>query len=370
MLKVQEYLQTHSFDDLHDELGIRLAYHPTLPLVILNYDQIESPKTNLVVRECRALVLHTQTCEVVARSFGRFFNWGEVCEEMDDFDFSDFAVQSKEDGSLVLLYHFDGHWRINTRGSFAQDLMEFQTFTWEQAICGALGISQPDDLDRWGLSKDYTYVCEFCSPWNKVVRRYEPCVYLLTIFEPKTHRELTIPECDHIAQSGRILRPIVYQFRSIKEIQKFIEEQMANDPTFEGVVMRDHLGHRWKVKSPTYLGLHRLRGEGGNLFNPKHLLPFVLAGDGDELLTYFPEAGEAFFRTKAKVMEAYAQLVELWGDHWRIQDQKEFALTIGKTPFAWLLFCVRKEHGQEQKAQHLRELWNRSGEYIIKVLFR
>jgi hypothetical protein len=156
----------------------------------------------------------------------------------------------------------------------------------------------------------------------------------------------------------------------MEEIQSFLQDQMSNDPTFEGVVMRDHHGHRWKIKSPTYLGLHKLRGEGGNLFNPKHLLPFVLAGEEGELLTYFPEASQAFYCTKARVMEAYANLVELWGDHHRITDQKEFALSVAHSPFSGILFSVRKKHGGEQKAAHLREIWNQSEQYIVKVLFK
>ena len=86
---------------------------------------------------------------MVAKGFNRFFNWGEVQEEMADFDFSDFLVQSKEDGSLVLFYFFDGHWRVNTRGSFAQHEIDCQTFTWEEAICHALDLRSLDELDNW-----------------------------------------------------------------------------------------------------------------------------------------------------------------------------------------------------------------------------
>ena len=370
MLAVQEYLHKNSLDRLNEEYAIKVVRHDTLPLAILNYNQIDSPKTHPIVRECRGLVLRTDNYEIVARSFFRFFNWGEVQDEMGDFDFSDFVVQSKEDGSLVLFYHFDGHWRVNTRGSFAQDLMQFQSFTWEEAIVDALGIQCIDDLDTWGWDRGVTYVGEFCSPWNKIVRRYDPCVYLLAAFDLKDNRELTLNECDAACQSGRILRPTVFQFHDMKGIEKFIQDQMSNDPTFEGVVMRDQHGHRWKVKSPTYLGLHRLRGEGGNLFNPKHLLPFVLAGEEGELLTYFPEATEAFYRTKSKVMEAYANLVELWGDHHRIVDQKEFALSVVHSPFSGILFSVRKKYGEEQKARDLREIWNQSEQHIVKVLFK
>src|SRR4051812_20747999 len=121
MLKVQEFLQTKTHDDLTAELGIRVTKHPTLPLVILNYDQIESPKTNPIVRECRALTLHGDTHELISKSFSRFFNWGEVVEEMSLFDFSSFTVQEKLDGSLAKLFFFNGRWHGSTRASFGVD---------------------------------------------------------------------------------------------------------------------------------------------------------------------------------------------------------------------------------------------------------
>lgn len=368
MLNVQEFLQTKTLADLESELSIKVNRHDKLPLVILNYNQIDSPKTHPVVRECRGLVLHSETHEVVAKSFSRFFNWGEVAEEMDDFDFSDFSVQSKEDGSLVLIYFYDGLWRANTRGSFALDTMQFQSFTWQDGICEALA----DNLEDVGvtLNTQFTFVCEFCSPWNKIVRTYsKPVMYLLTAFHNKTLEELTVEQCDGFAKAARLLRPELYTFSNIEEIQGFLQEQEASDPTFEGVVIKDKDGRRWKIKSATYLGLHRLKGEGDNMWNPKHLLPFILAGEEDELLTYFPEVSETFYKTKCKVLENYAELVETWADYWRIKDQKDFALAIKTTPFASILFSVRSKHGEDQKSADVRQAWREADRMILKRLF-
>ncbi len=367
-LEVQKYLQNKTFDDLNAELGIKVNQHDTLPLVILNYDQIESPKTHPIVRECRALVLHRDTKEVVARSFPRFFNWGEVADEMHLFDFSSVSIQSKEDGSLCLLYHFDGKWRVNTRGSFAQDVMQFHNHTWESAICKAAKVPNLDELGV-SLNKDITFVCEFCSPWNKIVRRYdEPCLYLLTAFVTKTGEELAVNQCDGFAKAAGMLRPVVYNFCTIEEIQDFLQGQAEKDPTYEGVVIRDRNNQRWKIKSATYLGLHKLRGEGDNMFNPKHLLPFVMAGEEDELLTYFEEVRPQFYELKARVYEEYADLLEVWADNKDIQDQKEFALKVKHVPFASVLFSVRKKCGENQTAKDVRQEWRNSDKLILKKI--
>lgn len=361
MLHVQQYLASKSFEELTAELGIRVVRHDTEPLAILNYDQIDSPKTHPVVRECRGLVLNTDTKQIVARSFPRFFNWGEVQEEMKDFDFSDFCVQSKEDGSLVLLYHYMGRWRANTRGSFGMDTMQFQRFTWQEGFCQAMGISSLSELEG-KLDPDVSYVCEFCSPWNKVVRTYtEPKLYLLTCF--RGEREVPFLDVDQML-TPHFSRPDLFSFQNIEQVQTFLNGQGEQDPTFEGVVIRDRHGQRWKIKSATYLGLHRLRGEGDNLYNPKNIIPFVLAGESSELLTYFPEVEETFNEIKAKVGSAYTQMMEVWEAAKDIPVQKDFALAIlKKTPFTGILFNARKTGADPKK------LWREAADLIVKTLY-
>lgn len=366
MLKIQEYLLSgKTLEDLNAELGIKSVVHPSLPLVILNYDQIESPKLNPIVREARALVLNTNDWSLVARSFPRFFNWGEVQDEMHLFDFNDFIVQSKEDGSLVLLYFFDGKWHANTRGSFAMDPMQHQTFTWREAICKALNVSSLDDLNH-RLDPNVTYVCEFVSPWNKIVRRYDaPKLYLLTAFSGLN--ELHHAVVDDLTHS-LFLRPEKFSFYLLEEIQEFLAKQTSDDPTFEGVVICDRHGKRWKIKSPTYLGLHKLRGEGDNLFNPKHLLPFILSGEEDELLLYYPEVTESYLKLKNKVEQEYQSLLTLWREHKDIESQKDFALAVKHSQFSSLLFQTRKKFGTQQTENNLRKEFLGASDLIIKRL--
>jgi hypothetical protein len=369
MLHTQQYLcggKTHQH--LLDELGIRTARHETLPLVILNYDQIDSPRSHPVVRECRGLVLHAQTHDLVARAFPRFFNWGELAEEMKRFDFSAFTAHTKEDGSLVLLFFFAGRWRLTTRGSFARDVMRGQEVTWHEAVCRALGVGDLSQL-AGRLDESLTYVCEFCSPWNTVVRRYaEPRLYLLSAF--RGVQELDPEAVDSLVQPP-FVRPFRHAFTSVEQIRGFLREQAVNDPTFEGVVIRDRHGSRWKIKSPTYLGLHQMGTSGEDAFEPKHLLPFILAGEGDELLAYYPQARESYLACKAKVESAYEWLEKTWEEHRRIADQKAFAQAIqGRTPFTAILFQLRKLHGAAQTREHLRNAWRQADEMILKVLFR
>jgi RNA ligase len=369
MLHVQNYLRNgKTHQHLRDELGIRAVRHETLRLVILNYDQIDSPKSHPIVRECRGLVLHTETHDLVARSFPRFFNWGEMTEEMKRFDFSRFTAHTKEDGSLVLLFFFEGQWRLTTRGSFAEDVMRNQELTWHDAVCRVLGVPAVADL-AGRLDESLTYVCEFCSPFNPVVRRYaESVLYLLSAF--RGEKELAPQEVDALC-TAQFRRPTKHEFTGIEQIRAFLQEQAAADPTFEGVVIRDRHGSRWKIKSPTYLGLHQMGTSGEEAIEPKHLLPFVLAGEEDELLNYYPQVRELYRECKGKVEVAFARLEETWSACRQIEDQKAFAQAIqGRTPFVAILFALRKVHGKEQTREHLLRAWRNADEMILKVLFR
>jgi hypothetical protein len=286
---------------------------------------------------------------------------------MVHFDFTDFVAHTKEDGSLMLVYHHDGRWRANTRGTFGEDRVPFQEFTWQELAARALGLGSLQDLSG-RLDESLCYVCELCSPFNRVVRRYpEPALFLLTAFRGKD--ELPPAEVDALAE-GLFRRPERHHFTGIDGVRDFLKDRASADPTFEGVVIRDRHGSRWKVKSATYLGLHRMSGEAVNPYAPKNLLPFVLAGEGDELMAYYPEAADAFQACRAKVEAALAELVGLWAAHRHLESQKEFAAAVaGRSPFVHLLFQLRRTRGAAGTAEELRQALRADPDALLRRLF-
>jgi hypothetical protein len=128
LLYIQHYLY-HSkgdIDGLKENLGIRITRHSDLPLMIFNYDHVATPHDSLIGAECRGLVLEIDTWKVVAKPMYRFFNWNEIDIsgalnpnfDKSQFDFKDFVSQSKEDGSLMVMYNYNGEWKLNTRTGF------------------------------------------------------------------------------------------------------------------------------------------------------------------------------------------------------------------------------------------------------------
>lgn len=359
-LKVQEFLRNNgTLGQLENDLSIKVTLHPSDNICILNYSQLDSPKTNEIVRETRGLVLELGSWDIVAKAFNRFFNLNEVAKP--PFNWDKFFVQEKCDGSLILLYNWEGKWRVNTRNSFADRLCGHSNKTWAQLFFEGL---RPEIIDQY-CSPRFTYVFEFCSPYNKVVRHYStPTFFLLSIFDNQTGQE--VPDqnlIDEIASDLGCERPQRFNFTSIEKITKFINEIGETDPTFEGVVLCDNQLNRLKVKNPLYLSIHRLK-DNGNIFNPKHVLPYLLKGDIDELIIYIPEV-EGFARDMKEALDtAYSHMLELWAEAKTIESQKEFAqFIVPKTKFSSVLFTARKL-GKEPK-----EIWKDFEDLILKVLF-
>jgi hypothetical protein len=194
------------------------------------------------------------------------------------------------------------------------------------------------------------------------VRNYsEPAAYLLTIFEGEY--EYSQSFSDDFADYLGCKRPETYNFKSIDEVISFLQEKSKVDATFEGVVLCDAQRHRWKVKNPLYLSLHHLKGN-DNLYNPKYLLPHILAGNTEEILTYFSELEPQIIEMKTALDMAYINLLELWDQTKDIASQKEFALqVVPKTKFSSLLFQARKLN------KPLEQLWLESEDLILKVLW-
>ena len=97
-MKVQEYLinktksgltNVEAFQSLTTDFAIKAKLYEDFGdrMVLLDYNQIDSPKAHPIVIECRSLILCLDTFGLVSKKFDRFFNLGEVPEFYSDFNF-------------------------------------------------------------------------------------------------------------------------------------------------------------------------------------------------------------------------------------------------------------------------------------------
>lgn len=343
MLEVQKLYTP----ELLSSLAISKKDHPTLPISILNYCQLDSPKTNPVVRECRGLVLEFPSLKLVAKSFNRFFNLGEGETE---FDWNFFDCYEKVDGSFVLLYNYNGEWIFNTRATFGDCLMNNFNRTWGDTIRETFESQYKYSI----LNPDYAYTFEFVGPWNQVVKYYNRNrLYLLTVFEGE--RELTPSEQDSIPME----QAQYYNLKSLEEIQNYINEKSAEDSTWEGVVIRDRENRRYKVKSPAYLSLHKLKSGVGGL---EELVTIVLTGETAEIVTYFPHIAKQLELIKKVLDDEYIALYHWWLGSKDIENQKDFALSVKDCKWSSMMFNAKKYKTD------VSEFWFKGSKLITNTL--
>jgi len=152
-LQVQTYLRSgKTLVDLKTELGIESREWEDL--VILNYNQIESPKTHPIVQECRQLILRKNTWDIVFMSFQRFFNYGENLEETKDFDFANAVALSKIDGCCdadTILETEDGPKTIKEicEHNYSGKVKCFDLDLMRETMCAVEAVSVQKNNDDW-----------------------------------------------------------------------------------------------------------------------------------------------------------------------------------------------------------------------------
>jgi len=362
-------LSGKTLEDLRKELGIRSFRHPNLPLIGFSYSQFDSPKTHPIVRECRGLVLEEGTWNTVAKPFPRFFNMGEDLENQKAFQWEDSEATSKEDGSLCILYHYAGEWQVNTRGSFALSSVHGYEFTWRDLFWKTfheLGLSTK------GLFKDETYLFELCTLYNQVVRRYSiPQLFLLGIYGNRGLEEISPRLMRETAKCIGCPTPETFAFPDKEALTGFLRSREEANPTYEGVVLRDSIGHRIKVKTQTYLGLHHLH-DNGQVARWDRLMPHVLARNTDEIAVYFPELITRIAILQSWITKVWEELSQLWEEHKDKEVQKDFALAVKDHPLSGLLFQLRKEKGisgtKDDLWAKLRDAQDRLSDLVEKDL--
>jgi RNA ligase len=182
---------------------------------------------------CRGLVTNSKG-EIVARPFKKFFNM----EEGKHTPTSEFEVYEKMDGSLGIMFEYNGEMVCATRGSFASDqanwMMNFaKEYNYQDIIVGG-----------------FTYLFEIIYPENRIVVDYQgqERLVLLGIINTNTGEEL--PYDNWFEQFD-----VVKKYDGIKDYST-LKSMISNDA--EGYVIRFSNGDRMKIKGEEYLRLHKI----------------------------------------------------------------------------------------------------------------
>lgn len=345
MMEVQKYIKAHGWGALVENLSIEVKKYDN-GLRVCNYNQIESPKMDPVVRECRGLILDEQA-NVVSRKFDRFFNFGEAGTH--DFDFSSSELWEKADGSLCGVYWnpFDSRWEICTRGTaFAESNHVFglaNDGTFRYWILKAMKLTEEQFHECMSdFDKNVTYIMEYVGPENRIVTPYteSQMVFLGARFN-ESGKEISdfrniISELNK--HNMNIRTPERYEAYTANDVLRLCNELPGLK---EGFVAKNlFTGERVKVKNSLYVKLHLTRGNGAP--SAKSLMEMVLQNEQSEFLSYFGEYKpfiEPYENAFVKLIEDANQIFE---ETQHIESQKEFAMKVKDTNVGSVMFIARK----------------------------
>lgn len=332
-MEVIKYIRKNGLEKLNKEFGVITKIYPE-GLIVLNYDQINSPK-NSITSECRSLILDSEL-NIVSRSFDRFFNYGE---NFTTFNPETAVAYEKVDGSLIKIYNWGGIWYVSTRGTaFAESKVNGWDVTFKDMVFKSLNITSEyefQDLCNDLLNCTSTYICEITGIENRVVTRYQGyTLWVLAERDNETGEYFEVPTV--LGDMFGFTYPKTFKFNSIEAC---LETAKHLPDLQEGYVMYENGVPVCKVKSPAYVAVHHIRGEG---LSPKRIAELVVINEQEEYLTYFEE-DRKFFTPYVEALDF--QLKSAQHHYYKycdIEDQKEFALYVKDYPYAQYLFQARK----------------------------
>lgn len=240
--------------------------HPTLPLIIWNYSQTTQYENywDKITLRCRGLVTDDKG-NIVARGFSKFFN----IEEEKYTPTENFEVWEKMDGSLLLVFWYEGQWVVATRGSFTSD----------QSIKG-IELLKKYNTDI--MFRHLTFCFEILFPQNRVVVDYGDYegLVLLGTFD-KNGKEYDVEMWREYGFD------VVKKYDGIKDFKEL--KAMVKDDQ-EGFVVKFTNGDRVKIKGVEYLRLHKI------MTNMSTTAVWECLKNGDDIETLLKDVPDEFYK--------------------------------------------------------------------------
>lgn len=232
--------------------------HPELPISIYTYGrtcQYENHWTPVTTR-CRGLIADDTDGRIVAHCLPKFFNHSQHGVGHDFApplpEDEPFEIFAKEDGSLGIVFHYDGRWHVASKGSFVSEQAR-----WAQAWLD-------DKPAAKCLLPGCTYLVEILYPENRIVVNNgdERTLVLLTVYDADGNEAPSSwYRADWERLGGRTVRswpalPLAELARLAAENTN-IDGSKATGTDAEGWVVRFASGVRAKYKIAEYLRLHK-----------------------------------------------------------------------------------------------------------------
>lgn len=370
MLEVQKYLKEKGLETLVKEFSIKVTDYPDR--VVLNYNQINSPRFHPIVDECRALILKKDKDQtVLANSFRRFYNYGEGVDLslkvrdavrlpsyneqiLESYPIMNAQVGLKLDGSLLSYYNDGEKWNCSTRSMAYAEGTTALGRTFAQVFDDAAKKTKLYDItNNIGneFLKNNTLVFELTSPETRVTTPFtETTITLIAARsnrEEDNYREFTKEGLDYLSTIIDCARPKTYNIMSEAELDALVNYFPCME---EGVVLvweqlnGSHI--RLKCKNPAFVAISHMRNNGA--ISPKRILTLVMKNEQHEYLLHFADDKKYVDFVEEEYIKLKDRIKCIYDEYKHLESQKDFAIAImAKCVYSieqGVMFTMRKKN--------------------------
>jgi len=297
---------------------ICMQKHPETDYFIYNYTaktQYERAWNDWTLM-ARGLILN-QNHKVVARPFRKFFNLEE--HQPHEIPTENFEVYEKMDGSLGILYWYNGQPFIASRGSFNSEQslkatqMLYQKYTHTFAL----------------LNPAKTYLFEIIYPENRIVVNYgtQEDLILLAVIDNQTGQDEPLVDIGF---------PLVTRYDGIDDLKAL---QSLHEANREGFVIKFKSGFRVKVKFEEYVRLHRILTH----VSSRNIWEYLATNQSfEEILEKVPDEFYNWVKKTVAELTADYQSVETYcRTHFRdLGNRKDTAMYFQTLRYPGILFAM------------------------------
>lgn len=311
MNNLQELIKSNSnWKELLEQKNIKIKEDEHF--YIFNYG-IGADFFDIVVRNCRGIILDKNDFSVACYPFDKFGNYGEPY--VDKIDWQTARVLEKLDGSIIKKFwnKYTNEWQWATNGVIDARECESNSIkskTFYDIIQKADNLK---DIDFDNLDKTKTYIFELTGPENQIVVKYNK----IHLYHIGTRSNITGEEFnDDIG----IEKPKEYPIHNFEDCIKAVEELNKTDVVeHEGFVVVDGNWNRIKVKNAEYLMMHHLANNGQLVTNKSKILELLQSDDfnEEEILKQYPDYKEVFDYYKSEIDRV---LKEVDGYIWSVRQ--------------------------------------------------
>ena len=246
--------------------------HPTLPLTIWNYSEKVQYEGlwDEITMQTRGLVTDNEG-NIIVRPFNKFFN----IEEGKHTPTEEFEVYEKMDGSLGILFFYEGKWIVATRGSFTSD----QSVKAQELLRSKYIVES--------IPKGYATLFEIIYPENRIVVDYgdEEKLVVLGMTSRVSGKEMDYNSLLNVHNESGM--SVVKKYDGINDYKQ-LKGRIENNQ--EGFVVKFTNGERIKLTGEEYLRLHKI------MTNLSTTAVWEVLSNGDDIENLLKDVPDEFYK--------------------------------------------------------------------------